>query len=493
MIEKHGHKTANSQKNRRRILHNFPMDGSHTCSPLFRNRFTSSGMSSADISHCPECAAVERYRTTCDSPRCGSTYCAETYGNDRGAVIADKIDMMKRQSGGAKMETLHIFVSPPQQEAQQWTQWGPHLEELYQMTCSIVRAGLGACAWSIVAHSHRGAKKDTDMQEAARWLDLGKPEGSGGGPYWRAGFHFHVLAVIFNPRSFAYMKAVCREIYRLTGFIVHVKRVTDTPENVIKYQLSHAAIFTREGSSRTMPALRSYGNFAHTKIQKRDLGIVIEARICPEDKTPLQVYAKGGTPSTVHRRVWGYMPRYPKGFLNPAAAEIAAVLDNIPPSPYWSASGRPIEQTILKKSDLEKLVAIDDLFIPKRLIPAVMLDRDPYEPDDYDLDDFPEIRIKWNTPAGSSEPEPVPEASQQPPDSLRIISPRGQIYDMLELQEFMNEGTRFLCKPDKESYPVKDPPRGSVPGEDPPEAQRRAGGPLPQPSAAAAMSSGVRT
>ena len=399
--------------------------------------------------------------------------------------MADKIQLIKDATRTKNVQAYHVFISPPPELAPYWVQWGQHLEELYFIASKILHDGLGSSGYSIVAHTHRGAKKDRDLSEASRWLGIENPEDGGEGrPFWRVGFHFHSLALIFNPRSPHYLKALCREIYNLTGFIVKLKPVKDHPENIIQYQLSHAAIFTRAGSKRSMPVIRFYGTLAPTKIKKVDLGVIIQGRKCPTDGAPVRVYAKHGTPNTVHRKLYGYLPVYPRGTLNPAEIEIKAILDDVPLSPYWSPTGRPILQRILNKSDLQRLGAVEDLRIPARLIPnpELLYSADPYEPDEYDDGDLPPVTLTWD-PEGAPSEDP---AEDHPPEDPPEISPRrspsplGLMYDLTEIMEFCPD-SRYIKLHTEAIADISHRDRlgaGPDPG-GPPEAEPREGGPVP--------------
>ena len=442
LLSNRGNDSQFSKKNQCEILLNFALDGSNNCTAPWLSRRTSSGQSSKDIGHCPQCGRPWRFRGTCDSPKCTQPKCSEKYGTEKGEAVADKIKFILDHAPGINVQQYHVFISPPPELAPFWAQWSQYLEELYNIASKILKKGLGASAYSIVAHTHRGAKKDRDLSEASRWLGIDPPEdpeGTEARPFWRVGFHFHSLALIFNPRTPQYLKSLCKEIYNLTGFIVKIKPVKDHPENIIQYQLSHAGIFTKASSKRSIPAIRFYGNFAPTKIKKVDLGVIIQGRKCPADGSPLNVYAKHGVPNTVHRKLYGYLPVWPRGVVNPSAEEIKEIIEDIPPTPYWSPNGKRISQKILTKRDFQKLKNVPDLHIPARLInnPDLLYNTDPYEPDEYDDGDLPPGKLSWD-------PEGAP--SQDPPE---IIPPRpqpsalGLMYDLTELMEFC-PGSRFI-------------------------------------------------
>lgn len=453
MVKKHGHNAKQTARNKTLISLNFSEDGSANCSPLFLKRFASSGIPSPDISYCPKCKTPMKYRTTCDSPKCTQKYCAEKYGTEKGEIVGDKIGTVERLTVRGASSLFHVFVSPPPDMAPYWVQWGAHLEEMYNITWRLLQ-GLGASAGSIVAHTHRGRKKDHDLKSARDWLSLkDDPEeiSGNGGPFWRVGIHFHAVAMVFQARSFQFLKAMCREIYNLTGWIVHIKPIENTPEKVIKYQLSHAGLFTKVNSKRAMPAIRFYGNFSPVKIRRIDLGVVIEGRICRNDSEPLDVYAKPLTPSTVHRKIWGYLPRIPKGIPDPSGEKLSEILENLRTIPYWDVLGRPITQRLVTPADILKLSQVPDFYLPKRLVPPIMYDRDPYEPDEI-AEELPEIMEIEHVSAEDLKKDPEetssgdpPEISEKPPPTIRKL---GHMYDMMELLEYVPDCRFITCNQD---------------------------------------------
>ena len=452
-VKKKGHDNKQNEKNKTLISLNFSEDGSANCSPTFIKRYASSGIPSPDVSYCPKCKTPLKYRTTCDSPKCTQKYCAEKYGTEKGETIADKIAFIESASVREASSLFHVFVSPPPELAPYWAQWGAHLEEMYNITWRILQ-GLGASGASVVAHTHRGRKKDHDLKSARDWLSLkDDPEeiSGNGGPFWRVGFHFHAVAMVFQARSFQFLKAMCREIYNLTGWIVHIKPIENTPEKVIKYQLSHAGLFTKVNSKRSMPAIRPYGNFAPTKIKKVPLGVVIEGRVCRNDSEPLDVYAKPLNPSTVHRNIWGYLPRFPKGTPDPSGEKLSEILEDLRTIPYWDVLGRPITQTLVTPRDILKFSQVPDFYLPKRLVPPIMYDSDPYEPDEI-AEELPEIMTVEIVSAEDLKKDPEetssgdpPEISEKPPPTIRKL---GHMYDMMELLEYVPNCRFITCNQD---------------------------------------------
>ena len=475
-----GNDSQFSEKNQKEILWNFALDGSQNCDALYLTRPTSSGQRSQDLGHCPKCGKIYRYRCSCDSPKCAQKFCAQNYGIEKGEIVADKISAIKDWSRYPNIGMYHVFLSPPPELAPYWAQWGQYLEEMYFIAHKFLSEGLRASGYTLVAHTHRGRKKDYDLREASRWIGIEDPEDTEGGPYWRVGFHFHSVAMVFNPRSPQYLKSLCREFYNLTGWVIKIKTINDTPEKVIQYQLSHAGLPTRAGAKRSMPAIRFYGTFAPTKLRKIELGFIIRGRKCPEDNTPVNVYAKHGVPNTVHTKLHAYMPVFPHGVPNPSLDMVKEILSEIPLVPYWSPTGKRIYQRILNKSDIVRLLAVPELKIPSRLIPDLdkLYSADPYEPDDIDDGDLPPVTT-W------IEDEPSEDPAEDPPEISPELPPSGpsrlgQQFDLSEIAEYC-PGSRFLQLHTEAIADISHRDRlraGPDPG-GPPEAEPREGGPVP--------------
>lgn len=473
LFKNHGRKNSFSPKNETLIEWDFTADGSKKCTPFYLPRRTSEGYSETDVSVCPECYDLRKYRSYCDNLRCSQKYCAEQSATERAFSVSDRFEMITQHTEPGAVSGFHIFVSPPPELSPYWIQYGPYFDQLNNIIADIMH-GIGFQGFTSVWHTHRGRKKDPDLKDAKKWLSIdGGSDGEDNPYFWRLGPHAHIFAFMFNSRTMQYFKALCREIYNKTGFIVHIKPVkTDSDDiaRVIKYQLSHAGIGYKMTSGRALPVIRSYGMLAPNSkgvLKKVDLGTVIAVRPCSCSSckgSPLETLKH--TPSTVHRKLFGYIPKVPQGVPDYPGDMVHAITDNLPTVPYWDPSGRPIVQKIIPASSLKRLLSLDDLFIPERHVPRYVLDRDPEEPeidpgeisvpywvtDDYPSDDLP----------GDIPPT---ESSSPPPKRPPAVPSWGQLYDVYELMQYVQVGDAVASAPGRARSPYGGCPQAEGPSD----------------------------
>ena len=472
MGKTHAKKSVENPKNQYSIFWDFSGNGSKNCVPFFLKTPTSSGRFHDELTICPDCGTVRKYRSFCDNPRCSSKFCLDHYAETKGDDFAGRVSMISDMLRSPP-KYFHIVVSFPPDLAGAWIQWGPHYEQMVRMVRDII-TGLGFQGYASVTHTHRGTKKkDTDLKDSVRWLGLPIRKtmqefaGEDMGYYWRVGPHVHNIAVSFMPREIGFYKAVCREIYNLTGIVVAMWE-HNNPAQALKYMLTHAGVPSRireDGTKgRALPTIRYYGVLSpRGPLQKVELGTTIAGRPCTCEKCkarPLTTLYH--TPAVHPHKLTAYRPRARKGQPDPLGEQIAEVLDHLPTVGYWNNFQEPILQRVVTPQDLLKLRAIDDLFIPRENIPRYMFDNYPYCPDDLPALHVPlMVSEDYTGPDSSEDPEKPPEDPGELPEiprsSLRR-SPRdpGQLYDMYELMGFLA---------DNHTDPAgEDIPKGRAPG-----------------------------
>lgn len=383
-IDKHGYKSPGVA----RLLWGHTADGSTVCNQSYIVRHTSSGIRHADIGYCGDCHTTFKWSTHCDNLRCSNKGCADISADDKGRELGRLV-----LDTEAEMRTncfrYHLIVSPPPEYSPSWIQDEAHYSELCKVVSDIARESLGASALTLVTHTHRG-RKEHDEDEDREFLGLdpvGVPDSA---YFWRIGPHFHGVMLCLSPRPFSFYKAVCREIYNATGFIVRLIPIKDTAEdvgNVYAYQLKHAGIPMRDGSSRYMQVAKRYGLFSRRlALRKVDLGYTIEQTKCPYDGNNLLIYGKA-TANTRHIKQFGHVSRMSEERVK---AKVAEIMAEAPEEPYIDLAGRVHQHKILAFFIQEALGNVEGLytdFSGDRL----MYEDTPEEPDDYG--DLPPIDI----------------------------------------------------------------------------------------------------
>ena len=205
-------------------------------------------------------------------------------------------------------------------------------------------------------------------------------------------------------KSEKYLRKMCKELYNLTGWIVHIKRVEAHPELVWKYVLTHVGLGFKEGSRRALPSFRNYGLSSPRGINKIDLGHITKVRPCP--KCGGMCNDLHGGLSSVRSKFNGYALKMDK---KSVLEDVERIL-----SPGRFEVG---------KTELLSLLRVPDLFIPRRAVPRYVV---PFE-------EIPE--------PDHTEKEPEIYHNEERPVSVSPLS-IGQIYDTLELLEFLGENNK---------------------------------------------------
>lgn len=351
----------------RGIVWGHTADGMNDCKQFYLKRPVNQQV---DVGYCPKCHTPFKFSSHCDSPRCRNRGCANKYAKDKGAGISKFTEIIETSLRVGTSERFHVIVSPPPELSPYWIQNAGHLAELYKVVWDLLETSLGASAGTIVTHPYRG-KKDKEITEAREYVGAPElPEDEDNSYFWRVGPHFHAYILALQPRGWKFLRAVCTEIYRLTGFVTKlwtVGKSSEDVQNVVSYQLTHAGIPYKIGSCKNMQVLRRYGLFSRILGPKKiDLGHTIEQRECMFDRSPLETYGKS-SPNTLHVKQSAYVFRSSKRNKLPAWIEtditrLNRILERAPVRTYLGPMGKPIQKRILTPDLVEQIEQLPDVF-----------------------------------------------------------------------------------------------------------------------------------
>ena len=413
------------------------------CKPFWLRRYDGSPDVEIHSDH-----HVKANRSHCDNLGCSTPMCCELSARERASGVADKLSFVERlsASSGGRSQHYHVFISPPQDLGKKWMCSSGHYEEMSRIASVFMSVGLGMAAYSMAFHPWRG-RKEKDQSDALKYV--GASEEASDSPYfWRLGPHFHVLGIVSGTviKSEIYLHKMCKELFRLTGWIVHIKPVEDHPESVWKYVLTHVGLGKKEGSKRSLPAFRNYGMSAPCRISKIPLGHITKVRPCP--KCGEMCNDLHGGLSSVRTKFNGYSLKIDKKYV---LSRVNNVLE---------ASAREVG-----KSELSALLRIPELYISKRSIPRYVVPPEEIHPED--------LLFLGDDPPDDQSEEISSEASSEHIEQPVVIGKRsiGNIIDTLELMEFLEASHPSDVVPNSASVTVgpravaeKDPMSGASSG-----------------------------
>ena len=414
-LSKHGKKTIEKEEFSKEILWDFSASKSE-CSPFWLRRFDGSPDVEIHSDH-----HVKANRSHCDNLGCSTPMCCDLSAREKASGVADKLSFVERlsTSSGGRSQRYHVFVSPPQDLGKKWMCYSGYFEEMSRIASVFMEVGLGMTAYSMAFHPWRG-RKEKDRIEALQYVGGGSEENSseisGNSYFWRLGPHFHVLGIVSGAviKTQRYLHKLCKEIYRITGWVVHIKPVEEHPELVWKYVLTHVGLGQKAGSKRSLPAFRNFGLSSPRGINKIDLGHITKVRPCP--KCGEMCNDLHGDLSSVRTKFNGYALKIDKKYV---VSRVGSILG----SSNWEVG----------KSELSALLHIPELFISKRSVPRYVVPPEEIHPEDF-------------LPLEEDPPEEI--SSERPPEGMisdrteqRVVVKKrsiGNIIDTLELMEFLD-------------------------------------------------------